>query len=387
MSEPSTSGIQRWAAIEGLRAWLAWTVVVGHCVVGADLTGWLPRQWYDAAPVCVFVFVIVSGFVITHLVIEREEHFVAYLMRRWFRIFPVFAVGCLVGYATQQFYIDGLYRLSWQSSLFDVINPMVASQRAYMPWHIAAHALMVHGAIPDQILPFSTIAFLPPAWSLSLEWQFYLVAPFAIVMARKSTVLAAILLASCWVGFYLFLHGKFGAFPSGGFLLGATPLFAVGIATRLAMPALQSLRPILIAMGALALMPAASPMLVAVLFWVAFCAFLCADQQPLSGTDRAAMRLFRVVFANKVALFWGERSYSVYLMHISALSIVAYLVASASLSHVAFFSMLATGGVLLTGVISAFTYRVIERPGMSIGRVCAAIWSSRLISLRSERTT
>jgi peptidoglycan/LPS O-acetylase OafA/YrhL len=333
----------------------------------------------------VFVFVIVSGFVITHLVLEKEEPYLPYLTRRWFRIFPVFAVGCLLGYITLPFHIDVMHRLSWHSSTLDAVDSMVASQRAYLPWHIVAHALMLHGAIPEQILPFSSITFLPPAWSLSLEWQFYLVAPFVIAAARKSTVWAAALLALCWVGFYLCLHGKFGAFPSGGFLLGATPLFAVGIATRLAMPALQNRRPILIAMGALALMPAASPMLVGVLLWVAFCAFLCADQQPLPATDQAAMRWFRAVFTNRFSLFWGERSYSVYLMHMPALSAVAYLVASPSLSQMSFFLMLTAGGILLTAVISAFTYRVIERPGMSIGRVCAAMWSSRSSPLRSER--
>ncbi len=34
--------------------------------------------------------------------------------------------------------------------------------------------------VPENVMPFAGTAFLGPAWSLSLEWQFYLVAPVLI---------------------------------------------------------------------------------------------------------------------------------------------------------------------------------------------------------------
>lgn len=44
---------------------------------------------------------------------------------------------------------------------------------------------MLLGAVPDQILPGSSITYLPPAWSISLEWQFYLVAPFLFAFLKR----------------------------------------------------------------------------------------------------------------------------------------------------------------------------------------------------------
>ena len=44
------------------------------------------------------VFVIISGFVITHVIVERPEPYLGYLTRRFMRIFPLFAITSVVGY-------------------------------------------------------------------------------------------------------------------------------------------------------------------------------------------------------------------------------------------------------------------------------------------------
>jgi peptidoglycan/LPS O-acetylase OafA/YrhL len=48
-----------------------------------------------------------------------------------------------------------------------------------------AHLFMMHGAVPNDVLPHSEYAFNMPAWSISLEWQFYLVAPLFIFVLLK----------------------------------------------------------------------------------------------------------------------------------------------------------------------------------------------------------
>jgi peptidoglycan/LPS O-acetylase OafA/YrhL len=42
------------------------------------------------------LFVIISGFVITHVIVERPEPYLGYLTRRFMRIFPLFAITSVV---------------------------------------------------------------------------------------------------------------------------------------------------------------------------------------------------------------------------------------------------------------------------------------------------
>lgn len=298
----ATPATPRFAAIEGLRAWLAWTVVLGHCIQGADLQQRsLLFKVSQAGAVSVFVFIIISGFVITHLVLEKKESYAPYLVRRWMRIFPLFAVASVLAAFTLPLYADAMLAVPWHSTTADLVRDLMAAQAAH-PWaHLIAHATMLHGAIPDNILKSSQHTCLPAAWSLSLEWQFYLIAPFAIMLARKPRS-AALLLLACWIGANLFFRGWLGEFHSISFLPGAAPGFAIGIASRLTWPMLQGRisHPLLIALGALSLSPLASTEIVPFLIWVAFFAFLCGAKEA------SAMQIFDLAFKHKIARYWGR---------------------------------------------------------------------------------
>src|SRR5690242_3337403 len=108
------AGVPKFRSIEGLRGWLAWTVVLAHLAFVSNLyargLGGVLRQL--AAP-AVFVFIIISGFVITHLLHERSEPYSTYLLRRFMRIFPLFAVTCVIGYFTNDLYADTLSHVSY----------------------------------------------------------------------------------------------------------------------------------------------------------------------------------------------------------------------------------------------------------------------------------
>lgn len=66
-----------------------------------------------------------------------------------------------------------------------IVKDIAWSDKAHLPMHALAHLFMMHGAVPNDVLPHSEYAFNMPAWSISLEWQFYLVAPLFIFVLLK----------------------------------------------------------------------------------------------------------------------------------------------------------------------------------------------------------
>ena len=164
--------MKKFVAIEGLRGWLAWAVVVCHLVQTSDLYAkGLGPALVQVGLFSVLIFIIISGFVITHLVCERPEPYGSYLLRRAMQIFPLFAVTCIIGYFTNDIHAAALARVSWANapSTFHVETlyaDIARSNHEYLLAHALAHLTMLHGVISNALLPFSQSAFNSPAWSL-----------------------------------------------------------------------------------------------------------------------------------------------------------------------------------------------------------------------------
>lgn len=103
------------ASIDGLRAYLAWTVVITHIVWYTGADGLLPIltrvRWGGAC--AVQVFIILSGFVLTHLIIGQKENYGRYITRRSFRIFPVYLICLAAGVVCSKLYSDTILTLPW----------------------------------------------------------------------------------------------------------------------------------------------------------------------------------------------------------------------------------------------------------------------------------
>ncbi|WP_425908312.1 acyltransferase family protein [Nitrobacter sp. TKz-YC02] len=93
-----SSATRTFAAIEGLRSGLAWAVVFSHLAYFSNLSGGIAPTLKATGLPAVLVFLTIGGFVITHPVIERPEPYGVYLLRRFMRIFPLFAVTCATGF-------------------------------------------------------------------------------------------------------------------------------------------------------------------------------------------------------------------------------------------------------------------------------------------------
>jgi len=178
METDSPAKQTRIAAFDGLRGLLAWWVVIGHILYAFG------DAWGNASGngFAVHVFIILSGFVITYLLDTQKAPYFAYLGRRWLRLYPVYILLLLLGALIGTLEIAGI-----QGSLFLDGNIEQASRLLVLQieqsdfWrHFIAHLLLLHGAIPNMVMPQADSTFLMPAWSLSLEWQYYLVAPFVV---------------------------------------------------------------------------------------------------------------------------------------------------------------------------------------------------------------
>jgi peptidoglycan/LPS O-acetylase OafA/YrhL len=225
--------------------------------------------------------------------------------------------------------------------------------------------------IADQLLDNANQIFLGPAWSLSLEWQFYLVAPLIVAAARRPrgalalTVLFLPAYALYWTG-WLGTYGAPWGHPS--LLFGAAPLFALGIATRLAVPALPVVRryplvQVAWIVGCIALVDRDA---LFVGMWLAMVPYmLMAAPTP---------RIAHALLDSRPALWLGHRSYSTYLIHMPVVQALVWACARGGLAYWPSVAVLAVGTVTLTLIASALIHRWIERPGIALGK---RLWGAR----------
>src|SRR5580765_347942 len=112
-----------------------------------DATG-LSGLLRSIGPPSVLVFLIVSGFVITHVILEKREAYGPYLVRRFARIFPLLAVTCFVGFFSNDLLAIALGDRSFGDAEFaKLAADIAASNHSNLPTHLLAHLSMFHGAI------------------------------------------------------------------------------------------------------------------------------------------------------------------------------------------------------------------------------------------------
>jgi peptidoglycan/LPS O-acetylase OafA/YrhL len=320
--------MKNFQSLESLRAWMAWWVVLGHALqlAGAGNNGFLgfvPSKimalFTDGGPP-VAVFIIISGFVIGHLLLAKREPYLPYITRRAFRIFPIYLFALFVALAT-----INLYQAAWIEFPFAIDREMrvarFAAQQDSFWAHLGLHLTMLHGLVPENILPFSSTTILGPAWSLSLEWQFYLIAPFMFAVFARSRN------AAFWgtIGIVLIqivvTRQHFFDWQYNGFLPKVISYFAIGILSRLTMERMSKGEfhlDFLLITAALILTIDTR----AAIIWLVFFA-LAASEAGLTDLKIPALRFFGKIAAfNSVTSRLGMWSYSTYLMHVPIFSIV-----------------------------------------------------------------
>jgi peptidoglycan/LPS O-acetylase OafA/YrhL len=379
--EKTTAPANRLQLLEGLRFYLAAWVVADH-ILGrggyspASLSGVLKVLrcgWY-----AVDVFVILSGFVIFLLLDRKQESYFAFIVRRFFRLWPLMMLLYVV--AIPLSWLD-LQNAQHAQSHLDAAtaHEIITDHHEWVEYGVVntlLHVTMLHGVVPERIVPAAPTAFLSPAWSISLEWQFYLVAPLFYLLIRRSITsnsTGGVMIASLACAVLILAVRVLPEVSEGAFLPFHAEFFAIGAASYFLYRYLEQ-KPLPFSAVPLGILGA---VVVASLgrfnsAFIPFClwalAFALLIDVRTGRTHWFADRIVQVI-SNPVTNHLGKISYSIYLSHMLVLWVVQYLVLQTipGLNQVNHTMLLAAITFPITILLSHFLYQCVEASGNRFG--------------------
>ncbi|GAA1562126.1 hypothetical protein GCM10009678_51290 [Actinomadura kijaniata] len=207
---PAAARARRLDWLDGLRGVAALVVVFEHSL--NMLFGEIRHSvspWFDFGRYGVFVFFLVSGYIIPAS-LERRRNVAEFWTGRLFRLYPLAAVaataGVVLGYT-------GIMRARPPGSLDD--QPLAS---------VAAHLTML-----QELLGTGNAVYV--LWTLSYEMVFYLlVTALFVAGARRAAAPVAVAFGvACAAVGTLLPTGLLSSWSSGGTVLGATLLMAFGL--------------------------------------------------------------------------------------------------------------------------------------------------------------
>lgn len=166
--------MKRLECLDGLRGLLAVYVMLSHMAPFAMLPAWIahPLSHGGAA---VDVFFMLSGLVIVGSLDKYQHQPRPFLIARAARIYPVFLVVFAFAIIVQPL-PRGLEAMTWLPPDGLARGLWAEGWPNHWPVDVLAHLTMTHGLFPNFTFPYIWVSLLGAAWSLSTEWQFYVLA-------------------------------------------------------------------------------------------------------------------------------------------------------------------------------------------------------------------
>jgi len=351
---------------QGIRGILAWWVVVGHIIgfsgnIGkSTLLGSIIGNGY----IPVDVFIIMSGFVIMLLLDKKKEPYSKFIIRRFFRLAPVLIICFFITFLIVDFWNYNLHNVGWMSSpgwesrilrLNTVLNHKLE--------HVLLHLSMLHGVVPKEILPSSADAFLVPAWSISLEWQFYLIAPVIYFLATRKQF--KFILIPFVIILFLFLVPELGGFYNGnkGFILLNIPLFSIGIISYFFYKN-QKIKLSINTTTYISILFIISLFLkLAIVIWVA--SFLLIFIKENKIIDK-----IKLILKSPLLFTIGDISYSTYLVHWPVIIFIQFIILKTypEVSRIEMFILLFATVLPIVFLLSYILNKFIEKPFINLAK-------------------
>ncbi|ANS43885.1 acyltransferase family protein [Serratia inhibens] len=364
---------KKWSQeLEGLRGLASLWVVLGHICI---LTSFHLPILSDPA-IGVDLFILLSGYLMAKNYVERKEKepwtesatFKKFWLRRFFRIAPLYYVLLIVAIGFGNYFgeardIIGHFYSETQT------NSSRYSDSSFL--NILTHVTFTFGFLPH--FSFNTVL---PDWSIGLEMQFYFLFPFIMLAVMKlgfaRGCFAAIIV--CLAAKYLFPN-YFAAFPMPSMILIKLNLFIAGMFIAEAIRG-KSMRYVIFAMVSV-LVGIYIPNdlnLYHLLAQIGLILMMVTILWPRNedGSWAKALRLPRWMLTNKVSVYMGDVSYSVYLLHLLiVIPVVAFLLSNTQFAALpAAIRFISASAIILpvTYGIATLLYKFIEKPGIKLGK-------------------
>ena len=351
--------IQKYEFIDAMRGIAIIGVVLVHAsrqVAPSDDT---LRTLMNAGALGVQLFFIVSTLTLCLSWESRSRHEISpvryFMIRRFFRIAPMFYVAILLYLAVYGF------------------APAYWSPNGIQWWFVPTTMLFLHGLHPETIN-----SVVPGGWSIAVEMGFYAILAVSlprIQSAWSGIVFLVVSLFLFWLNktfvFYLFSYPEqqqylvrnFGRFN----LFSQLPVFAFGIFTYQIFRAGYTRKQITMS-GSMLFVP-----LLFVLFASLFWPIPQLPSHLVAGGLFAVSALLLAYWPSRILVNWvtvtlGRLSFSIFLLHFAVLAGfskfgISGFFPESNMSSVLHFLCI----LLVTTVVSVFSYRYIEQRGIACG--------------------
>ena len=353
----------RFPQLDGLRGLLAVYVAFHHLIMFCGIPFLGVAALLGRGEKAVHVFIILSGFVIFHLLHKSGMGWWTFMVRRFFRLWPLLAVAVILAS-----FVAPLEVQVWQH------GPPETAFRQERIIHFMDHPapfltstlLIVHGMIPEFLLPNAHANILPPAWSIGLEWQFYLIAPLCLWLARSGKtwllVLGILVLALGAAG------GERWKAWNDAFLPAYTGYFAIGAFCHAAWRQMQkSMSSATLGTVAFMLATIVWSKDTALILW----SFALLSALPAGHAFDALIRPLRSLLASRWLVWIGDRSYSIYLLHWPLMMVIVWCLQDAAWAAHSKWALFAVSSLVATPVVliaSHLTYTFVELPFIQLSR-------------------
>lgn len=321
--------------LEGLRGLLAVWVVVVHLLPasGIEPEGLGQFQVLFNEKIRVQIFCIMSGFVIFMMMSSTRENYGAYLMRRLKRIYPAYMLAFVLSILTAGIAYQALLTADFESIRNAGRLKILDESFLNWPYHVIAHATLLHGVNPEQWLPLGSYAFLGQGWNISTEFQFYVIAPVAFFFLHQPLRwLRALFVLAGLAAWWLLRH-----WPNGSLVSYFAIYFVAGIASyylwQRRWEDRRLVNPITVTLAAIL----AGFLDLAIGGWV----FVFGYAVLIRDQGRAKDPVTRFL-EQPAMMFLGTISYSLYLLHMIPLYGWMYVLNDQDLSQPAYFAILST---------------------------------------------